>query len=140
MLDWLIEEQETESGSASEYSIADSTSSDSPIEVVPLQVIRPSQPLPADLAVLALPVPDEQPIPAKKRKCDQDNDESSKGKGKAKAKGKGKGKGKAKSTDRAKGKGKGNMKMMYHVQLMLLKNLFTFDDGCKYFLTYYEWC
>jgi hypothetical protein len=82
LLDWLIEEQETESGTTSEYSIADSTSSNSPIEAVPLQVILPSQPLPADLAVLALPVPDEQPIPAKKRKCDQDNGESSKGKGK----------------------------------------------------------
>ena len=59
--------------------------SDHVIEVVPLQNLLPTDPVPANITVLALPVP-------KNRKIDQENSECSKGKGKGN-KGKRQGKG-----------------------------------------------
>ena len=74
------------------------------IEVVSLQILLPTDPVPANITVLALPVP-------KNHKIDQENSECSKGKGKAKAKAtKAKGKARQRRKAKAKAKEKGRQK------------------------------
>lgn len=97
--------QNYDSTTSAYQNYVDPSWSDDEIEPVPLQMLLPTDPVPANISTLALPVP-------KNRKIYQDNSESSKrkgkekgkAKGKGKAKAKGKGKEKAKTTAKAKGK------------------------------------
>ncbi|PWA77074.1 hypothetical protein CTI12_AA228430 [Artemisia annua] len=68
--------QQYDSTTSENLNYDDPSISDEVIEVVPLQMILPTEPVPANNPGLALPVPVEQSIPitsAKKRKIDQDN-------------------------------------------------------------------